>query len=101
SRWIAEYTESIHLPTAGTSFSIDGKREENFLSSDPNALFVGAIEVKAQKQTQEIQKTFFIMDKFFIVIRKSNYSTLQAHRYCNKSCNFGHAKLNTLFLRIL
>jgi hypothetical protein len=45
---------------------MEGKREENFLSLEPNALFPGAIEVKAQKQTQEIKKNFFIINKFFI-----------------------------------
>jgi hypothetical protein len=52
------------LPTAGASFAIEGNREEKFLSLEPKALFPGAIEVKAQKQTQEIKKNFFIIKSF-------------------------------------
>jgi len=73
-------TESIHLLTAGASFAMEGKREENFLSPDPKTLFAGAIDVKAQKQTQQTNKIFFIIKISFSICRLANI-TWQTLRY--------------------
>jgi hypothetical protein len=43
---------------------MEGKSELNFLSPEPKTAFEGAIEVRKQKDTQQIIKIFFITQTF-------------------------------------